>query len=211
MGSSEQPVRRVRGSHRERRAATRAKVLDAGILCLSQHGYHATTTSLVAKTAGVSRGALLHQFPTRLDLIIAIGEFLVSRYENLAASVLGTMKPGLEQFKGLTEVLWEKNKRDDTIAFIEIYLAARNDAELTAGLQGPINKAVREQMGKTRQIAADAGIDEIETVDALAVLTLASMWGMAILELGQWDRKQIDDAYALLKNNRDQLIAKLLK
>src|SRR5690606_29286167 len=40
-----------RGSHQARRAATRSKVLEAGIRILHEEGYHAATTTYVAQRA----------------------------------------------------------------------------------------------------------------------------------------------------------------
>src|SRR3546814_11851177 len=61
-----------RGPNAERRAATRAKIMDAAVRCLAEFGYAATSTPLVAKMAKVSRGSLLHPFPTKVDLILAV-------------------------------------------------------------------------------------------------------------------------------------------
>ena len=63
-----------RGPNAERRAATRAKIMDAAVRCLAEFGYAATSTPLVARLAKVSRGSLLHQFPTKVDLILAVAE-----------------------------------------------------------------------------------------------------------------------------------------
>lgn len=51
--------------------ATRRRILDATIETLVRRGYPATTTMEVQRTAGVSRGALLHHFPTRAKLVVA--------------------------------------------------------------------------------------------------------------------------------------------
>lgn len=210
MGSPDPVQRIVRGSHRERRAATRAKVLEAGIQCLYAHGYHATTTTLVAETAGVSRGALLHQFPTRIDLINAIGDYLMLRFDNMSAAMLGTMATPIEQFKGLTDVLWEKNKRPDTIALLEILLAARTDPLLAESLQPRFNKTLVKQLAHTRKMANNAGISDGKVVDTLAVLTTASMWGLAVMELNYIPRDHLDSAFDLIKANRDRVIEDLL-
>ena len=58
------PTRPGRRSNVERTATTRRKVLESTIACLYEHGYTATTTAMIAQHAGISRGALLHHFPT---------------------------------------------------------------------------------------------------------------------------------------------------
>ena len=62
---------RARRTNRERTATTRARVLNATIEQLAEQGYAATTTVEVAERAGVSRGALVHHFPTRSDLVLS--------------------------------------------------------------------------------------------------------------------------------------------
>jgi AcrR family transcriptional regulator len=63
-----------RRTQEERSATTRARLLDATIDCLSELGYTNTTTTEIAKRAGLSRGAQLHHFPTKaawLELLVA--------------------------------------------------------------------------------------------------------------------------------------------
>jgi AcrR family transcriptional regulator len=60
----------------ERSWATREALLSATIDLLIDRGYAATTTSLVAERARVSRGALQHHFKSRNALIAAVMERL---------------------------------------------------------------------------------------------------------------------------------------
>lgn len=55
----------------ERSRATRARLLEAAVTCLAEVGWSASTVSVVAERAGVSRGAAQHHFPTREDLFVA--------------------------------------------------------------------------------------------------------------------------------------------
>ena len=48
---------------------TRAAILEATLVCFYDLGYGATTTEKVAKRAGVSRGAMLHHFPSSPDIL----------------------------------------------------------------------------------------------------------------------------------------------
>jgi AcrR family transcriptional regulator len=60
-----------RRTQEERSATTRQTVLDATIACLIDHGYHGATTTAIQERAGVSRGALTHQFPSKNELLAA--------------------------------------------------------------------------------------------------------------------------------------------
>jgi len=55
----------------DRSRATRARLLEAAIECLAELGYQASTVTVVAEHAGVSRGAAQHHFPTREALFTA--------------------------------------------------------------------------------------------------------------------------------------------
>ena len=73
---AEPVMRRTNG---QRSAATQAQVLDAAIDCLVELGYARTTTTEVARRAGVSRGAQTHHFPTKDDLVLAAIDHLLAR------------------------------------------------------------------------------------------------------------------------------------
>ena len=66
--------KRARMTQAERSAATRKVLLDASVRCLFEHGYGQTTTILIAEMAGISRGALLHQFSSKADLMVYVVE-----------------------------------------------------------------------------------------------------------------------------------------
>ncbi|MFZ3268217.1 MAG: helix-turn-helix domain-containing protein, partial [Mycobacterium sp.] len=52
-----------------RRDQTRARLIEATIRSIADHGYPATTTRQIAESAGASLGAIAHHFPARVDLI----------------------------------------------------------------------------------------------------------------------------------------------
>src|SRR3954451_937937 len=64
----------ARMSQEERSRAMRRRLLEATIECLVDHGWSGTSTTLVSQRAGVSRGAQLHHFPTKNDLVLAAVE-----------------------------------------------------------------------------------------------------------------------------------------
>src|SRR3954467_9807053 len=60
----------------ERTRAMRARLLEATVELLVEKGYAGTSTTLVSERAGVSRGAQLHHFPTKQDLVVAAVQHL---------------------------------------------------------------------------------------------------------------------------------------
>ena len=69
----------LRRTNAERSAATQARLLDATIESLVELGWAATSTTEVVRRAGVSRGAQVHHFPTKEDLVLAALDYLLER------------------------------------------------------------------------------------------------------------------------------------
>ena len=58
----------------QRTAATRAALVDAARVLFAERGFAAVGTDEIARTAGVTRGALYHQFDGKLELFAAVFE-----------------------------------------------------------------------------------------------------------------------------------------
>ena len=71
MTATGSPPSSARAPQQDRSRATRAKLLDAALVCLAELGWTASTVAVVAERAGVSRGAAQHHFPTREALFTA--------------------------------------------------------------------------------------------------------------------------------------------
>ena len=111
------------------------RLLDATIEALCEKGYGGTTTLEVQQRAGVSRGALLHHYASRADLMVAAVEHLVR--ERLAEVLLIAQQqapPKARRLEWAVRVLWGTFEGPLFTAALELWLAARNDAELLAVL-----------------------------------------------------------------------------
>jgi AcrR family transcriptional regulator len=109
-------------------------VLDATVECLVELGYAGTTTLEVQHRAGVSRGALLHHYTSRSELILAALEHLTEeRIEGLHEAA-ERIAPGADRIAWAVRTLW--GTVDDRLfaASLELWLAARSDPELRAAL-----------------------------------------------------------------------------
>ena len=67
------------GRREARTATSRARILDAAVACLVESGYSGATTLQIQARAGVSRGRLLHHFPSRDELLVAASRHLATR------------------------------------------------------------------------------------------------------------------------------------
>jgi len=170
-----------RGPNAERRAATRAKIMEAAVRCLAEFGYAATSTPLVAKMAKVSRGSLLHQFPTKVDLILAVAEYAARAQGVVIRDALMAKPVGRERFLHGVDAIWAALRRPASVALMEVMIAARSDAELAERYPG-FAGALEESMHRGRsRIAAGLGAeDRAEEVDVMSHLTLVALRGLAM-------------------------------
>lgn len=126
-------VTATRRTQAERRADTTARLLDATAEALIEMGYAGTTTTEVCRRAGVSRGAMLHHFPSKDELVAAAVAHIVDlRVEEFRAT-LATLPEGapvLTQLETAIDVLWGIYKGPTVAAWIELIVAARTDAKL---------------------------------------------------------------------------------
>lgn len=70
-------VRAVRRPQ-ERSGETRTRLVTCAVEAISELGYTAATTPVIADRAGVSRGALQYHFASRADLDLAVIDFVAS-------------------------------------------------------------------------------------------------------------------------------------
>lgn len=128
------PVRRRQA---DRRAETRTRLLDATLHCLVERGYARTTTAAIEASAGVSRGARLHHFPTKEALLVAAVEHLfagiASRYAEGMQQAPGE-ESGFERFRVGYRLLWESYAEPSQAAVFELFVAARTNPALRKAL-----------------------------------------------------------------------------
>src|SRR5262245_50796835 len=97
---------RERRRNVDRSAATRKQILEAAIRCLETVGYGAVTNIRVAEEAGVSRGAMMHHFPTRQTLIVAAVEYAYTRLRDFRIETLSKLAPGLPRYRAVIDLAW---------------------------------------------------------------------------------------------------------
>ena len=127
----------------QKSAMTRDRILEAAITCFINKGYTNVTTAKVASTAGVSRGAMLHHFPSKTELIQAAVEYLHEKlledYTERVNAIPKT-KRGKHRRRAGLDAYWEHLTGDLNIAYHELCVAGRTDPELKDILQSSAAK-----------------------------------------------------------------------
>ena len=158
----------------------RARLLEATVELLVERGFAGTTTTLVSERAGVSRGAQLHHFPTKNDLVVAAVEHLTElRGAELAAAVL-RLPRGRRRTRAVLEMLGEHFSSPVFSAALELWVAARTDPALFAAV-APLEQRVGREAHRMTVAALGAdesrrGVRELvqATLDLVRGLGLAS-------------------------------------
>lgn len=193
------PARAVRGSNAQRRNATRAKLLEATIACLYELGYHRTSTVLVTARAGVSRGSLLHQFPSKADLMVAAAEHIADLRGRAHVAGMEGVPLGPERLTRLVDILWGQMSSPSGIARLEILLGSRSDLELAAKLT-PLNARL-DAMHRDLvwALARALGATDRKPIDAMVQLYAAALRGLSVDALFPESRAHVSAAVELLK------------
>jgi AcrR family transcriptional regulator len=132
-GIRSRPVQRR--TQAERRATTRAALLDAALACLIEDGYASMTTRKVAERAGVSQGTQMHYFPTRAAFVAEAVRHVAFK---LAAELReqDTLHPRSDhkRLELLLDRTWEIHTGPVFQATMELWVAARTDPEIHAAM-----------------------------------------------------------------------------
>jgi AcrR family transcriptional regulator len=168
-----------RRTQAERRASTRARLLDAAVECLAELGYARTTTVEVARRAGVSRGAQLHHFPTKAELVLSAMQHVIERQEVAFDEAMASVPRGPGRPEAAIDVLWTMFTGPTFAAWLELAVAARTDPELRVGLhavEAQFQATVRARFLEVFEAGPDAG----DFFEVAPLFTFALLDGVAL-------------------------------
>ncbi|MEP2783575.1 MAG: TetR/AcrR family transcriptional regulator [Pseudoruegeria sp.] len=92
----------------ERSAVTQHKILHASLTLIAERGLAHISTQDIARHADVSRGAMLHHFPTRSSLIQATYALMLHEEAERLREFARLLKAGQNRLKALTEYIWKR-------------------------------------------------------------------------------------------------------
>lgn len=147
--TSAAPTRRRRSprTQEERSAATRAKVIQAATECVAELGFRAATMGAIAERAGVSWGAIQHQFGEKDALLDAV----------LEEAMLG-LRSGLSDIRA---------RESDPAQRVRNFVRRGRDT-----LEGPLYRAFFEiQIARSRE-----SDDESDAWSTYVANTLGDSW-----------------------------------
>jgi AcrR family transcriptional regulator len=170
---------RVRVPQGERTRAMRQRLLEATVELLVERGWSGTSTTLVSKRAGVSRGAQLHHFPTKDALVLAAVEHLSEVRGQELAEAATRLPTGPRRTRAVLEMLAEHFTSPVFTAALELWVAARTDPNLNAAV-GPLEQRIGREIHRrtVELLGADEGQPGVREL-VQATLDLARGLGLA--------------------------------
>ncbi|HVT63997.1 MAG TPA: helix-turn-helix domain-containing protein [Mycobacteriales bacterium] len=137
-----------RQTQAERSESTINRILDATVECLVELGYSRTSTLVVHERAGISRGALLHHFPLRAELMAAAVDHM---FEQMQATIDVTSGSQGDPVDRAVRTLWSTFTSNLGVAAQELLTAARTDPELRTALvrrEADLNRRIHAMFGR---------------------------------------------------------------
>jgi AcrR family transcriptional regulator len=100
--------------------------------CLVDLGWAGTSTTEVARRAGVSRGAQQHHYPTKMLLVAAALEHLLERQRLEYEREFAALPAEHRNVEGALDLLWDTFRKAPSLALMELAMAARTEESLRA-------------------------------------------------------------------------------
>jgi len=202
------PTRAPR-TQQQRREETRRALLDAAVQSLIEVGFARTTTLEVQRRADVSRGALLHHFPSKAELLVAAVDHLAEmraremkafasqlppeRAERDDAGASGETVPGGDPRTGaVLDLLWQCFSGTFFKVSMELRTAARTDPELRRVLT-VAERSLRDRIVAQSRTLFGRAVAEHPGLERALDLTLQLMIGAAMTAVLHGPSSQLDD------------------
>jgi len=203
-----QSLRGPRRTNVERRATTQRELLQATIDCLYRLGYGATTTYVVAETAGLSRGAMMHHFPTKADLVVAAVRHAWEREIADLQAAVAQFEPGLARMRALIDAHWDIVQRPEDIAIHEVRIGSRSDPEVAEAAHPVMVYISKDYARFVGGLIRQAGLEPTEELRGLTVTWTMALPMMSFYRAADPNSRMIESLLATLKGLQEDLIAR---
>ncbi len=187
-------------TQQQRRDETRRALLDATVESLIEVGFARTTTLEVQRRADVSRGALLHHFPSKAELLVAAVDHLAEMRARELKLLAGQLPEGKARMDAVLELLWQCFSGTFFQVAMELRTAARTDPELRPVLVAG-ERALRDRIFAQARVLFGKEVGEHPGLERALDFTLQFMIGAAMTAVLHKDdgrlRDLIDDFKAM--------------
>ena len=166
---------RKRRSQAERSAETRERVIEAAIACIAEDGFKQATTSRIARRAGVTWGAIQHQFGDKESILRAVMERGMEEFRDTFADAGRQPETLEERVSEFTQRGWMYFQRPAFRAFLDVFLNLRGDEEANQFK----HECMRYMAELWEKVFGNLGVDPQSQITAQR-FAMAVLIGMAI-------------------------------
>jgi AcrR family transcriptional regulator len=182
-------------TQKERSASTQQALISAARRLWGEHGYAAASTPEIAEVAGVTRGAMYHQYSNKTELFLAVLEIIEAEViERLTADVIAAEPRTPAETLHVTADAWLRIAVEPEIRQLMLL-----DAPSVLGWAGFREISQRYGLGVTEQLlkaAIDAGELKPQPTSPLATIVLAALDEAAMIIANSADpareRQEVD-------------------
>lgn len=162
------------------RASSYNTIIDAAETVVIEAGASHMTLDAVAAKAGVSKGGLLHHFPNKVSLLVAMVEHQITLHQNARKKVLKSMPKGpSRELKSFIIAAQNRNPMHDRLG-ASLSAAVSHDPRLNE----PLRKVIRESYMRFSE--SDMGFEKA----AIIALAVDGMRLQEMLSISPFDQEQ---------------------
>ena len=170
--------------------AMRVRLRAAAESLIAETGMETATTVEIARRCGVSRGAMLHHYPRRNDIIIDTAWHVWDRARDVTSRLADDMVEGRLSLREFISRMYEEVfPQRSMLIMLELLVAGRSDTELGRAVSEILTDLFRfYEKFCTRAFAArGASPEQIRSVVTLVVSTLRGLRVQHIADPGNTD------------------------
>ena len=174
-------------------AATRDQIIGAAVRCIVESSYSKTTMMKISEKAGLSRGATLHHFPSKMHIIRAVVAYLHEKRIQAFRRSIEDIPPDADMAHMAIQAYSDHVNHPIYVALFELSVAARTDQELKEILH-PDQLAFDREWYQTAWDLFPEWQADRAAFDLALNLSQITMEGMAIRNFthaGKYDRERI--------------------
>ena len=198
-------IAQVRRTQEERSAEMRERILRSALDCITLNGLQRTSTHDIARIAEISRGALLHHFPTRATLLEAAYSTLLEEEISLIDTFSKQLTRDGSAIKQLVEFIHGRYSGPLFKVTLDYLSLARVDQEIMAAVVPGSREYVERLNLLWDKCLEDVAINSARK-RSLMNQTLFLIRGMSFQGIWRQDDPYFND---ILSGWTDQLIAQL--
>ncbi len=173
----------------------REQIINALFNCLADKGHESVTVKDIAKRADLHYGVIHYYFESKDDIVSALADSIVTKYDNLLSERIGSVESASEKLEVALDFLVDKfifNRRLNRVFYNLVQMAFER-----ASVRRALRKQLRVYRRRITEVVEE-GIESGEFKDrdagASARLMVALMEGMALqwmIEPGSLKRDEV--------------------